>query len=373
MDKISRLFETIKAIRKFNSYCKDILPDTESLPYYILENFSKPIEKMEWLADFEPDLFFLEITCTISSQSAYENTIQAFFNELKEYIDWFNANRERVIKLTDFGAIYNAVHIILPHIKTGLELEEAKKKTEIARTDRHIHHMLARAYGAISEHESQYHELKKEDKEYIDRALEDYKKHFNVTSVDLPKMYEDFHNKSYMEFKEIEKQLSEAYKRNEEDRHRLMSQIKKDMHQYVATLLWPYLENLQKSKDSTVGENNSNETKGLPGRRPLGVFDSLEDMFNNYDHFMTIDKYIRTKGTINSSEAKSIFAAINRPEVGILKDRVSMEHFGTLVIKQYGLLCSFTSGKSVADGKTFNDIESTVRALLGITETTQTK
>ena len=85
---------------------------------------------------------------------------------------------------------------------------------------------------------------------------------------------------------------------------------------------------------------------------------------------MAIDNYIRAKGSLNIGEAKSIFSAIKRPEDKILKERVSMEHFGTLTKNQYRLICSFVNGESVADGKIYTDIESTIKALVGITETT---
>ena len=88
---------------------------------------------------------------------------------------------------------------------------------------------------------------------------------------------------------------------------------------------------------------------------------------------MAIDNYIRTKGSLNIGEAKPIFTAIKRPEDKILKERVSMEHFGTLTKNQYRLICSFENGKSVADGKIYKDIESTIKALVGIPETTKTK
>ena len=87
MDKINRLFETIKAIRKFNSYCKEILPDTEHLGYYTLKNLSDLIEKMEWLSDIDPDLLFLELTCSISSHTAYENASYALYTEIEKYIE----------------------------------------------------------------------------------------------------------------------------------------------------------------------------------------------------------------------------------------------------------------------------------------------
>ena len=373
MDKINRLFETIKAIRKFNSYCKDIQPDTVRLAYHTLENLSKPIKKMEWMANTDPDLFFLEVTCCISSETAHKKAIQTFYTEVKAYIDWFNLNQERVCKLTDIHAICRSVEVILPYIKTGYDLTEAKEVMQKAETDRHIHHMLARAYGAINGHGAQYDELSTSDKEYIKEPLEEYKRHFKVSKVDLPKMYDDYHFKCCKEFNEVEKRLSEAYRLNNEDKLRLASNIKLDMHQHVASLLWPYMSYLQEAVNKASETQEMAETRNTPGRRPLGVFDSFEDMFNSHDHFMIIDNYIRTKGSLNSSESKSIFTAITRPEDTILKDRVSMEHFGTLIIKQYGLICSFTSGKSVADGKVFDDIESTIKALLGITETTQTK
>ena len=373
MDKINRLFETIKAIRKFNSYCKEILPDTEHLGYYTLKNLSDLIEKMEWLSDIDPDLLFLELTCSISSHTAYENASYALYTEIEKYIEWYNANRESVTKLTDYYEVSRAVDTILPYTESGRALNKAKEAMRKANEDKHIHHMLARAYGSIAGHGSQYEELSKADKELIDEELKDYKKHFKVNKVDLPQMYEDFHSTSYEEYLKIRKHLSDAYNRNDEEKEQIVNQIRLDMHQYVASILWPFMDYLQTSSTRDPETKGTNKTRNAPGRRPLGIFDSFEDMFNNHDHFIIIDNYIRTKGSLNAGEARSIFSIINRPEYSILKDRVSLGHFGTLIKKQYGLICSFSIGKSVADGKIFDDIESTTKALLGITETTQTK
>ena len=369
MDKINRLFETIKAIRKFNSYCKDIQPDTESLGYYTLKNLSDLAKKMEWLSDFDPDLFFLELTCSIASHTAYENANRAFYSEIQEYIEWYNLNRDSVSKLTSYGQIHLAAETIMPGTKAGRDLKAAWHALIKAEEDKYVHHMLARAYGSIAGHGSQYEKLSTADKETLDCALKDYQEHFKVTQVDLPQMYEDYHTTSFEEYLEVKTRLAEARQILSNERLRIIEQIKVDMHQYVASLLWPYMNYLQEKSNSSSEAKDTTEIRSLPGRRPLGIFDAFEDMFTKPDHFLVIDKYIRTKGTLNSSEAKSIFTAINRPEDKILKERVSMEHFGTLIIKRYGLLCSFTSGRSVADGKTFEDIESTIKALLGIIET----
>lgn len=373
MDKINKLFETIKAIRKFNSYCKDILPETEHLEYHTLKNMSDLTNKMDWLSDFDPDLFFIELSCSIASHTAYEDANRAFYSEIQEYIEWYNINRDRVDKLTNYKEIYLAVEAIMPHTLSGQEYEQALQEMKRAEMDKYIHQMLARAYGAIPGHGSQYNELSTADKEYIDEALEDYKKHFKVSKVDLPKMYEDFHSTSYEEYLKVSKRFSEAGEQYNIKRLQANGQIKEDMHQYVASTLWPFMDYLQTSANNNPETLKNNETRSTPGRKPLGIFDSFEDMFNNHDHFMAIDNYIRTKGSLNIGEAKSIFTAIKRPEDKILKERVSMEHFGTLTKNQYRLICSFENGKSVADGKIYKDIESTIKALLGIPETTKTK
>lgn len=373
MDKINRLFETIKAIRKFNSYCKDILPETEHLGYYTLKNLSDLIEKMEWLSDVDPDLFFLELTCSIASHSSYENASHALYTEIEKYLEWYNINRDRVGKLTDHNEIYLAVEAIMPYTESGRDLEKAIEAKKKAGEDIHVHHMLAKVYGSIAGHGSQYEDLSKADKEYIDYELKEYQKHFKVNKVDLPKMYEDYHSISYEEFLKFDERCSEAWERHNKERIKINRQIKEDMYQYVASLLWPYMNYLQETANISSETQETTKTRNAPGRRPLGVFDSFEDMFNNHDHFMIIDNYIRTKGSLSAGEARSIFSIINRPEYSILKDRVSLGHFGTLIKKQYGLICTFALGKSVADGKIFDDIESNTKALLGITETTQTK
>ena len=261
----------------------------------------------------------------------------------------------------------------MPYTESGKDLEIAWQAKKKAGEDLHIHHMLARAYGSIAGHGSQYDDLSPSDKKDIDYELKEYKKHFKVNKVDLPKMYEDYHSTAYEEFLKLDKRCSEAWERHNKERIEINKQIKEDMHQYVASLLWPYMNYLQATANSASETHEMAGAQNTPGRRPLGIFDSFEDMFNNNEHFMTIDNYIRTKGSLSSGEAKSIFTVINKPEYGILKARVSMGHFGTLIKKQYGLICTFASGKSVADGKIFKDVESAVKALLGITETTKTK
>ena len=373
MDKINKLFETIKAIRQFNSYCKDIQPDTESLGYYTLKNLSDLTKKMEWLSDFDPDLFFLELSCSIASHTACENANRALYSEIQEYIEWYNLNRDSVSKLTSYGQIHLAVETTIPNTKAGRDLKAAWNALIKAEQDKYVHQMLARAYESIAGHGSQYEKLSSADKETLDSALKDYQEHFKVTQVDLPQMYEDYHTASFEEYLEAKTRLAEARQILSNERLRTIEQIKVDMHQYVASLLWPYMHYLQEKSNSSSEAKDTTEIRSLPGRKPLGIFDSFEDMFNNHDHFIVIDNYIRTKGNLNIGEAKSIFTAIKRPEDNILKERVSTEHFGTLIKKQYRLICSFDNGKSVADGKIFKDVESTIKALLGIPETTKTK
>jgi hypothetical protein len=77
---------------------------------------------MEWLSDFDQDLFFLELTCSIASQTAYENANRAFFSEIQEYIEWYNLNRDSVSKLTSYGQIHLAVETIMPNTKGGRDL-----------------------------------------------------------------------------------------------------------------------------------------------------------------------------------------------------------------------------------------------------------
>ena len=65
------------------------------------------------LEHIDPELFFIELQCTVVSLEKYDHALAIFISEIKKYIEWFNIHREEVAKFTTDYAIRDSADKIV--------------------------------------------------------------------------------------------------------------------------------------------------------------------------------------------------------------------------------------------------------------------
>ena len=363
---IRTFFTVIGALKALNISCGKIEFDKERLDYYLLKEQSQSARAIYKLEHIDPELFFIELQCTVVSLEKYDHALAIFISEIKKYIEWFNIHREEVAKFTtDYAIRDSADKIVCREEGIHSRYKSFEKTVNAILDERQYARELVNAYKETGKVGYGYNLLTEEEKQLISEPLSEYKKHYGVDEVNLMEVYKNFsEGKEYEHYIHVETEYQDLRLKRYDILQSYIKEIEEDLHTAVTAILWKYLDYIQesyKTNPPTVEEI----VKVNPGRKPLGVYNSFRDMFLNEDAFIIIDRYIRKKGLLNTGEAVSIFEAINKPNDKIIKEsRISKTHYGQLLIGEYGSICTFTQGKSVVDGKVYDDIVNEIRAML---------
>lgn len=110
---IRTFFTVIGALKALNISCGKIEFDKERLDYYLLKEQSQSARAIYKLEHIDPELFFIELQCTVVSLEKYDHALAIFISEIKKYIEWFNIHREEVAKFTTDYAIRDSADKIV--------------------------------------------------------------------------------------------------------------------------------------------------------------------------------------------------------------------------------------------------------------------
>ena len=328
----------------------------------VYQNASKQYRTLEEVLGPKPE-FLPTLLETETNKAQYERLITPLKQQLLSFINWYNANAETINDSFSYEAIEKVIDSEVEY-RYGKERKEAEDEYYTICEDEKVWHALARAYGSRSDCGTKPDSmLTEEDWNYISGSLEEFKKHFDRTDVNLKQMYDEYETKIKPEWLRCYKLREEIHDKCRQYRIDLYPLFERDVFQKINLKLNPLIEVLSlhigESLDMGDNESNSKEKTEGTGKR-TGTFEDLRQCIPSQEVYETViriaNKRIASHQRINGPFGYELFTQLK--DFGFIHEKkCTVAHFGDLLLKEFGGKCSFKNGGALYDGKDTIDIE----------------
>lgn len=294
----------------------------------------------------EADLFLYKLKCELTSLNKYNDVTNKISSEIDLFNTWYLDQSELIDSLFSEEVISSIIEEEVDYMY-GKELVEAKQNFSEAIQDEKIWHRLARAYGSRQSGMP----LDQEDLEYINPSLEEYKKHFGVSQVDLPEMYKEYETKMKPQYLQCRTEVEEIQKKCREFRNKISTDYECDVYAKIYSHLAEYYSYLG------IGKDESNDMGKEPKVR-YAIYSNLSECIPRKEIYEKViklsDSYLLKHKHIDGVFGITVFNSL-KTNGWINNKGCTQAHFGELLIKEFGSKCSFTNGGAISDAKDTED------------------
>ena len=328
----------------------------------VYQNASKQYRMLEEVLGPKPE-FLPTLLGTETNKAQYERLITPLKQQLLSFINWYNANAETINDSFSYEAIEKVIDSEVEY-RYGKERKEAEDEYYTICEDEKVWHALARAYGSRFDCGTKPDSmLTEEDWNYISGSLEEFKKHFDRTDVNLKQMYDEYETKIKPEWLRCYKLRDEVQNKCRQYRIDLYTLYERDVFQKINQRLKPLVEALSLciggSVDVKDNEPGNNEKSEKIGKR-TGTFENLRQCIPSQEVYEAVIRIANNRTAshqrINGPFGYELFTQL----LGygfIHEKKCTVSHFGNLLLKEFGGKCSFRDGGALYDGKDTVDFE----------------
>lgn len=346
MNTIQAAFDLIETMRRINQIADDNnLASGKRCRTSTFRELSQLLYKVRDDVGVSPDLFLAKLSLEIEQQEKLQSVIYPLMQELRLFCDWYNEHEETLEKLFSREAVISAAEEEAKK-RYEVELQLAEEELVQASKDEDVCHDLVRAYNSRSINHLDGSALTKDDWNYISGSLAAYKKHF-YHRVDL-----DGINDKYAELKRIKEECRAKILQIKKDKYDYSSAVEREFEEEVLTAVYglvsPIIAVKPEKGPSIIEEARSKNT----GRKAYPTYERLEDCISRKDVYQAISKvanYFYGKHSALTTRFGSLLFKKLKEKGWLVAGGCSMEHFGELLIKEFGDKCSFKKGKSIMD------------------------
>ena len=328
----------------------------------VYQNASKQYRTLEEVLGPKPE-FLPTLLGTETNKAQYERLITPLKQQLLSFINWYSADAETINDSFSYEAIEKVIDSEVEY-RYGKERKEAEDEYRSICEDEKVWHALARAYGSRSDCGTKPDSMLTEDDwNYISGSLEEFKKHFDRTDVNLKQMYDEYETKIKPEWLRCYKLRDEVLNKCRQYRIDLYTLYEKDVFQKINQRLKPLVEALSLciggSVDVKDNEPGNNEKSEKIGKR-TGTFENLRQCIPSQEVYEAVIRIANNRTAshqrINGPFGYELFTQLMG--YGFIHEKkCTVSHFGNLLLKEFGGKCSFRDGGALYDGKDTVDFE----------------
>lgn len=354
LDSSFRFIETLKSV---NSGCKrNIFKKGSRFFTQTYREISTQYNVLKECLGTYPDLFLERLKTELPDLQSYESLIQMMAKEIGIFEAWYCSKADLIDSLFSREVIKSVIDEEV-EFTYGKERKEAEDDFHEAVNDEEVWHRLARAYGSRLYGDHNEQSFTEEDWDYISGPLDDYKKHFQCSEVDLHRMYLEFEDIMKPRWKECNSKCDEISKKC----HEYSSKLEKDFEVDVYAKIHTVLDSLQHA--FTICNNAPKKEDGIERRTTnnrYAEYNCLQDCLLNQDVFGKVNQLVKTysakHGRIDGHFGYYLLKQLK--VCGLINEGgCTQSHFGELLLKEYGSICSFKEGGAISDGNKVRDFE----------------
>ena len=344
----------------------------------VYQNASKQYRTLEEVLGPKPE-FLPTLLGTETNKAQYERLITPLKQQLLSFINWYSADAETINDSFSYEAIEKVIDSEVEY-RYGKERKEAEDEYHSICEDEKVWHALARAYGSRSDCGTKPDSMLTEDDwNYISGSLEEFKKHFGRTDVNLKQVYDEYETKIKPEWRRCYKLRDEVYNKCRQYKSELYPLFERDVFQKINQKLKPLVEalSIRLGESLDVGDKGSGSNEKVEGTgKRTGTYVTLRQCIPSQEAYETViriaNKRIASHQRINGPFGYELFTQLK--DFGLIhENKCTVGHFGNLLLKEFGGKCSFRDGGALYDGKDTIDIElrNEIQSELGVIKQTR--
>lgn len=358
MKATDKAFNLIAVMRSINQRAKALIFDEGSqLRYSDYKELSDFYRQFLECVDKYPDLFFRRLKAELPDDK-YDEIVLDLHSEFNSFIEWYVPISDSVNSFFSHEATDTIIDKEA-NSKYGLCLSVAESELEKAINDEGVWHDLARAYGSRTTGGKKEDALTEEDMAYIAPSLEEYKTHFRKEKVNLEEMYDEYQNQRIPEeqIRMCKDKIMAIRQSMNSELDKLRLELECDIFKEIHGAVVELNQQLLPGQGTLVFEPVGGNALRGQGRKYYGTYSCLRDCITRQDVYEAIlvlaQKQIDNGNKISTSFGWLVFKRL-LANCWINHDGCSLEHWGELILKEFGQHCSFKNGRSIRKAKEDN-------------------